>query len=526
MIWFGIGALLATVGALPLLVAGIPKAWIAPRWVVVFAGWTGLAWAFPLQTVGPLGGLALHNAVMASFAMSAIANYVFAEYKKSQIARSDEQDALSRATRNCCIAVVGVATVIALIAVLSSGMLNAGAYRAFVADGIEQGAWGEDISPVDPAHLRQVSVEQAAWKGNKALSQVEGGSIGTRYRIGAYQIQKFRDELVWIAPLEYQSFSVWSSAGFTPGYVMVSAEDPNREPELVANRKLRYLDSAYFGDNLWRHAVSNGYARKGLDDATFEVDDDGNPFFVYTRFDLTIGYSGKAMVGALIVNPETGEMTEYAMADLPAWVDRIVPEAESVARFAWYGVYVNGWLNSWWGQRDVIKPTDSDLSLVWTNDGRACWFTGMTSAAETDNALVSIELMDSRTGQVREYRVDGAADEKDVNGAVKSAVSNYKDWIPTAAIPANVYGNLAWIVPVVNGNGVPQRIAIVSADASKVALGENVKQSLAEFRRKMTENGERVVAGDSAAEATAQAIVGSTALRAVSHPCARVSPSF
>lgn len=74
-------------------------------------------------------------------------------------------------------------------------------------------------------------------------------------------------------------------------------------------------------------------------------------------------------------------------------------------------------------------------------------------------------------------------------------------------MPENAYGHLAWIVPVTNAAGVPQRIAIVSADASKVALGENVKQALAEFRRKMSEGGERVVAGDTGTEESVAAIV-------------------
>ena len=501
MVFLMYGALLATVGTVPVLLARASVSRIAITWVVEFVLMATVSWFFPFQMVGPLGGASLHSLALVALTVTFFGNGLIADLDPDGY-RS------ARVVGFAGVLLVGTAAIFGIIAlVTTSGIFNAEAYRGLAAEGIEEGTWSTDVGALDPTHLRQVPLAQATWKGNKALSQVEGGSLGSRYKIGVYHIQKFKGELMWIAPLEYQGFTIWQSAGYTPGFVMVSAEDANREPVLVSDRKFRFLESAYWQENLWRHVVSNGYLLGGLTDPTFEVDDDGNPFIVYTRYDLAIGYSGSVPVGALLVNPETGEMTEYALADVPAWVDRIMPETEAYARLVWYGEFVTGWINSWYGTADVTRPTDEDMTLVWTDDGRACWFTGMTSAADTDSALVSIVLMDSRTGRVREYRVDGAADEKDVAGAVKSAVSNYKDWVPTPAIPENVYGNLAWIVPVVNGDGVPQRIAIVSADASKVALGENVKQALAEFRRKMSESGERVVAGDTGTEESVAAIV-------------------
>ncbi|MEI6511347.1 MAG: hypothetical protein WCO25_04895 [Candidatus Uhrbacteria bacterium] len=508
MLFLGLGAMIALAGSWPVLFARAGVKTFALTFAAQFLFWSFCVWLNPFQTAGPLLGQSLHSRFFFSALFTcALATVVFARTMDDDVDAKISRVAGAVAKHSGVTSLVYLALVAFTYVAMTSPMFHAAEYRAFAADGIAEGTWNADVSPVDPAHLRQVSLSQATWKGNKALSQVEGGSLGSRFRIGEYQIQKYRDELMWIAPLEYQSATVWSSADFSPGFVMVSAEDPDREPKLVSDRKMRYLDGAYLWDNLWRHVVGSGYGTRGLMDPTFEVDDDGNPFFVYTRYDLAVGYDGAVPVGALVVDPETGAMKEYALADLPPWIDRIMPESEAVARLGWYGDYVNGWFNSVWSKRDVIKPTDSDLSLVWTDDGRACWFSGMTSTASTDNALVSIVLMDSRTGLVREYKVNGAADEEDVNGAVKSAVSNFKDWVPTPAIPENVYGQLAWIVPIVNGDGVPQRIAIVSADASKVALGENVKQALAEFRRKMSEGGERVVAGDTGTEETAQAVV-------------------
>lgn len=494
-----LGALIGLVGALPALLRQGPRSFFA-WWAVGALFWSFVCWLFPFQLVGPLGGAAPQTSVFAQLVSMAVIYALIGVFVES-VGYDEKASAWLAVAKTSAVGAVLVA-VIAFIVWLgtTSGMFHSADYRAFVAENVADGEWDGDVSAIDPAHLRQVPLEMAKWKGNKALSQAEGGSLGSQFAVGEYVVQKVGTELMWVAPLEFQGFAAWEAAEVSPGYVMVSAEDPNRDPVPVLNRKMVYVESAYFGANLWRHVVLGTSVFRGLTDPTFEIDEDGNPFYVYTRYELTVGYSGLDPVGALIVNPETGEMNEYALDALPEWVDRVMPEAEAYKRLVWNGEYGRGWWNSVWGGKDIAVPTDYDLSLVWTDDGRACWFTGLTSNKSTDHALMYAVLMDSRTGSVRRYAVEGAADEADVMGAVRSAVSNFSDWVPSPPIPENVYGDLAWVVPVVTTAGVPQRIAIVNANASKVALGENVRQALAEYRRKMAEDGGRVVAEDTATE--------------------------
>lgn len=391
------------------------------------------------------------------------------------------------------------------------GVFRADDYRAFVADRVEERDWKVDLQPIDTAHIRMVSEEQAEWMANKAFGQAEG-SLGSRYRLGKMTIQKVKNELVWIAPLEFQGFSAWQSSDTTPGYVMMSAEDPTHEAKLVTGFKFRYVPSAYFGDDLDRHLYTHGYQFHGTMDYTFEIDDDGHPYYVATIYEPTIGYGGTDVTGVVLVNPETGELTPYSIADVPAWVDRVIPAPTAHTRLRDYGIYVHGWKNSWWNQVDVNIPTEEHgslygLNLVWGDDGKAYWFTGMSSSKRSDQSLVGFVLMDSRTGTTREYRLSGS-DETGVTQAVNSAISNFKDWEATDPILYNIYGELTWVVPVVSHTGIFQRLALVRASNSGLVLGKDKTEALALYRQLLQKSDNATAPIADVSNQTVQGIVG------------------
>lgn len=387
--------------------------------------------------------------------------------------------------------------------------VRSGDYRAFVQENVEQREWSTDMEPVDTAHIRMVSKKQAMWSAKKILGDADG-SLGSKYQIGNLTIQKVGEGLVWVAPLEFQGFRSWTRFDTTPGYVKVSAENPSKPAELVTGYKFRYLQSAFFGDNLERLLYQNGYQFTGSTDYTFELDDDGKPYFVVTGYVPTIGYSGDDVVNIALVDPETGEVTEYSIEEAPAWVDRIIPKGFAFERLNWYGKYVDGWVNSWWGEDNVRIPTDadnvSDLWLTWGSDGNAYWFTGMTSSKATDDSLVGFVLMNSRTGETLEYKLAGA-DEEGVLKAVNDAVSNYSNYEGTQPVLYNIYGELTWVVPVISGDGIFQRLALVRAENAQVILGKNKKEALAEYRRVLQSSGNTVAPSSQTKTSAANGII-------------------
>lgn len=66
---------------------------------------------------------------------------------------------------------------------------------------------------------------------------------------------------------------------------------------------------------------------RGITDLTFELDDNGNPYYTATIYENKVGMSGQKAVGTAIVNPETGEVKKYTVENTPKWVDRIQPQS-------------------------------------------------------------------------------------------------------------------------------------------------------------------------------------------------------
>jgi hypothetical protein len=120
--------------------------------------------------------------------------------------------------------------------------------------------------------------------------------------------------------------------------------------------------------------------------------------------------------------------------------------------------------------------------MVWGDDDQPYWFTGMTSAAASDQALTGVVLVNSRNGHVRFHALSGANEEA-VMQAVNAAVANYTGHHATQPILYTLYGEPAWVVPVVSQEHIFQRLAIVRASNSAVVLGADKATALREFQK-------------------------------------------
>ncbi len=371
--------------------------------------------------------------------------------------------------------------------IMGSGLLRNEAYRAMIPN-YEVKEWKADMAPVDAAHIRLMTQQQAVWSANIQLGQ-NGTSLGSNYEVGTLSIQKVGNRMMWVGPLEFHGFSSWSSYDTTPGFVMVDAEDPSFVPTVVTNHKFRYMPSAYFGDELQRYVYEHGYQFKGITDFTFEVDDQLKPYWVVTVYKPTIGFYGEQVTEVLLVNPTDGYIQHYIPDEVPEWVDRILPEDFAHDRLVNHGKYIHGWLASWWGEKDVVVPTQSDLKLVWTDNGRAQWFTGITSPSKKDNALIGFVLMDSRTGNVRKYNLSGA-NEAGVDAIVSRAegVANYPSYEAAQPILYNIYGELTWVVPVISGS-LFKLVALVHATNGTVVVAADKHEALAAYQKMLLHSG-------------------------------------
>lgn len=398
-------------------------------------------------------------------------------------------------------AMIGVFVIVLFSrALIGSALFRAPEYRGMAGE-VEIRDWQDDLRPINLSHIRMVSQEQAEWVGSQVLGEA-GNAIGSRSQIGQYSIQRVKGRLWWVAPLEFRGFRTWFNRRTTDGYVMVSAEEVGRKPELVLDHQFRYMPSAYFGKNLNRYVYQQGYQDVTLHESHFELDEDMHPYWVVTLTRPTIQYWAQEVVGILLVDPETGGITLHDRDHIPDWVDRVIPEKLAARYMDWWGLYVNGWLNSWWGQNDVVETTGEEKSpermwMVWGDDNQPYWFSGLTSSNSKDKALTGFAMVNSRSGHARSYPLSGANEEA-VLQAVNAAVSNFTGYHGTQPVLYCIYGEPAWVVPVASANHIFQRLAIVRATNSRVALGNDRESALREFRTLITTSPNQVVPGEEA----------------------------
>ena len=157
------------------------------------------------------------------------------------------------------------------------------------------GKFSDDVAAIDMSQVRRVDGRLARNVADKRLGEDRG--LGSRVEVGRMSIQTVNGKLFWVGPLNHSKFRRWlDNRSGTPGYVMVSASNEN-DVKLVMEvnenpLNLRYNKGAYFWDKPARHLYDNGYATNGMTDWTFEIDDQGRPFYVITDYKKRVGFKG------------------------------------------------------------------------------------------------------------------------------------------------------------------------------------------------------------------------------------------
>ncbi len=376
----------------------------------------------------------------------------------------------------------------------NSHMLNATSYSKLIGT-IEERDWNTDVQPKDPRHMRMVSAENAMYISKKVVASA--GAIGSQFTLDNEHmtLQRIKNQLAYVIPFDYNSFSVWTDARGVPGYVIVDAENPERKPELVHlgdGKQMIYTPGAFFSKNLTRHLWDNGFMDQGLAQFRFELDDDGNPWWVVSTYRPTIGWSGEQITGLATVNPMTGEIKRYTMAEAPAWIDRIIPGDFLRSWFEERGEYSGGWLNSWWGKQGLTEP-EQPILIYGAND-RAEWVTGITSLNKGDDSLLGLMYTDSRTGKTVYYHTSGGGTDRSVIQAVNNNVSvKYKHLAASTPQVYNVYGTMAAVVPLLNSNDAFQGVAIVPINnVQDVAVGDTQSEALRHYQTLVSRHGQQV----------------------------------
>lgn len=350
----------------------------------------------------------------------------------------------------------------------------------------------EAIEPSDVTHICLVSQSMAIVKANEALSKfvIEGGAIaGSRFDIGSPTKQFVDGQFWWIFPLDFKGYFQWKEHPEVPGYLRVSAENPEAEAQPVQQNKqgksiaIKYMNSACFEFLAERHLRYNGYLMANLDDWTFEVDDDWNPYYTVSEIKRTIGYEGNIVQSVVILDLQTGNIVENCpIADVAKkyhWIDRAYPLDVIKDQLTSWGEYSKvGW--RWTSSEDGLRMKPTESWYITYNKDHCQWFTGWTSN-NSDAALIGVSLTDAQTGKTIFMNAKGVT-ESIAYDAAKSLWSNFTGYVPEELVPYNIYGILTYVMPM-SYQGQFVGVSLVSVENKDIkAKGTTIEEALSAYR--------------------------------------------
>ncbi|MEL4106567.1 hypothetical protein AAFA46_06990 [Oscillospiraceae bacterium WX1] len=341
--------------------------------------------------------------------------------------------------------------------------------------------FASDVQPIDISQLPVVDSELASLLADKKLG--ERSSLGSQVTLGDPTIQNVNGKLVWAVPLLHSGFFKWlSDLDGTPGYILVSATNP-RDVTYVENYSIKYQPNAYLLDNLMRHARFSGGLFTGMTDYSFEINDEGRPYWVITTYKNLVGISMPEADGILLIDAATGETTRYNLDDIPTWVDRVQPEDFLMTQLNNRGNYIHGLFN--FSNKDKFQTSEGEAIVY--NDGRCYLYTGLTSVG-ADESTIGFVLIDMVNKTPYYYQIGGATE----YAAQQSAEGKVQNLHYTASFPliTNVDGKPAYFMTLKDDAALIKQYAFVSvSDYTSVGNGETIGDAITNFRSVINQSG-------------------------------------
>lgn len=337
--------------------------------------------------------------------------------------------------------------------------------------------------------IPKLDEEAAAQLATRALGVLESKGYVSQFIVYPEYTQiNYKETPVRVAPLQYANIIKWftnTRNGF-PGYVVIDMANESTEFVETEN-SIRYSPAEHFGKLLKRH-LRFEYPTYMFADATFEIDDNGVPYWICARLDKTIGlFGGTDVIGAVVVraDSETGESAYYTVEEIKnspelQWLDRIYDSDLLVEQYNFYGKYQNGFWNSILGQRDVITTTANYNYIA--KDDDVWMYTGVTSVT-SDQSITGFVLVNQRTKEAVYYRVTGGTE----YSAQQAAQGRVKDLGYTATFPLllNIGGEPTYFLSLKDDSNIVQQYALINVaqyNNNKMgATGTDLKKCLESY---------------------------------------------
>lgn len=355
---------------------------------------------------------------------------------------------------------------------------------------VQTGDFAEDVAEISYSEIPMLDKDSSVQLGRRALGSISSdSSLVSQFEVSdsEYSQINYQGEPVRVAPLVYGNLIKWfnNRAAGLPGYIVVNMV--TQEADLIQLEEgMKYSTGEHFGRNLYR-MLRFRYPTMMFGDVNFEVDEEGTPWWVCSRLVKRIGlFGGLDTEGAVLVNAVTGESEYYE--EVPTWVDRVYSADLLVSQYDFHGTLVNGWINSWLGQKGITTTTEGYNYIALNDD--VYLYTGVTSAGE-DESNVGFILVNQRTKDARYYNITGATEYSAMSSA-QGAVQHL-NYTATFPILLNISDQPTYFMALKDSAELVKMYAMVNvSDYQITATGTSVAQCQLNYEALLLENGVQI----------------------------------
>lgn len=363
--------------------------------------------------------------------------------------------------------------------ITSSRVTRASDYQSMLK--VTEADFASDIAELPLSQIPVVDRDVAARLSQRKLGEVV--ELVSQFTVGDYYSQiNYGEKPFRVTPLEYDGIIKWfaNKDEGIPYYVTVDMA--TQETKLVELAEgMKYSPSEYFSRDLQRH-IRFAYPTKMFEELSFEINDEGHPFWVMSYYEYTFGlFGGKDIAGIILVDAVSGEMTDYEIDEVPQWIDRVYSADMIIEQADNWGSLREGYFNTLFAQKNMIVTTDGYNYVALEDD---VWlYTGITSVV-SDESNIGFILVNMRTKEARTYSINGAEEYSAMHSAEGEVQE--KGYNATFPILVNVEDVPSYFLSLKDHEGLVKMYAYVSVkDYHIVGVGDTIEAARGEYLRKL-----------------------------------------
>ena len=401
----------------------------------------------------------------------AISFPVFMSITTRAISKPEYQSYVKKQSKGIFIA-IAVIVVVAIVGVICSAkFFRAKSYSKLM--DVQTGTFATDVKETDFSSVPMLDEASAQKLGARQLGELS--EYVSQYEDAQYYTQiNFKDKPVRVTTLRYANIIKWitnTSKGI-PAYMVVDMTTQEVKVIKLQNG-IKYSPAEHFNRLLSRHLRFN-YPTYLFDEPTFEIDDEGNPYWICARLDKTIGlFGGDDVTGLVIVDAITGDTEYHDINEVRTdkslqWIDRVYSADLLVEQYNYFGKYSGGFWNSVLGQKDV-KVTSSGNNYLALNDD-VYMYTGVTSVTN-DDSIIGFILCNQRTKDTTFYKISGAT-EYSAMGSAEGKVQQYS-YEATFPLLLNINGEPTFFMALKDTEGLVKMYSLVNVSQYQIVVTAN-----------------------------------------------------